>query len=281
MLLSEINPHIRFAKKICVTKLGLDTITYDSRMFYVHAGECNLSISGKEYHLKSGVFMLWKCGTPYKFTVSRALSLFVINFDYTRINSKNKEMIPTSTVHKFNKEKLSENINFTDFDALNTPIILSGMQMFEPKFNMIENEFCCKKLGYEAICSAIMKELITETVRVMLLNTPKNIWKVENIIKYIEQNYERDISNAELSEIAGYHPYHLSRLVKSATGMSLHQYILNARLEKAKDFLLNTELSVYEIADKCGFKSPYHFSNTFKMKNKLTPTEFRNSKYSL
>lgn len=104
---------------------------------------------------------------------------------------------------------------------------------------------------------------------------------MENIIKYIEQHYEKDISNTELSEIAGYHPYHLSRLVKNATGLTLHQYILNVRLEKAKDFLLNTELSVYEIADKCGFNSPYHLSNTFKIKNKLTPSEFRNSKYFL
>ena len=281
MLLSEINPHIRFAKKICAAKLGTDTVTYDSRMFYIHSGECNLTISGKEYRLKPGDFMLWRCGIPYRFTVIRTLNLFVINFDYTRINSKNKEMIPTSTVHEFKKERLSENINFSDFDVLNAPVILNNMQMFEPKFNLIENEFCSKKLGYEAMCSAIMKELITETVRLMLLNAPKNIWKVENIIRYIEQHYEKDISNTELSEIAGYHPYHLSKLVKSATGMTLHQYILNVRLEKAKDFLLNSELSIYEIADKCGFKSPYHFSNTFKIKNKLTPTEFRNSKYSL
>lgn len=281
MLLSEINPHIRFAKKICASKLGSDTITYDSRMFYVRSGECNLSICGKEHTLRAGDFMLWKCGTPYKFTVIRALTLFVINFDYTRKNSKNKEMIPTSAVNEFKKERLSENIVFTDFDVLNTPIILNGMQTFEPKFVLIEKEFSTKKLGYEALCSAAMKELITEALRIELLNTPKNTWKVENIIKYIEQHYERDISNTELSEIAGYHPYHLSRLVKNATGLTLHQYILNVRLEKAKDFLLNTELSVYEIADKCGFNSPYHFSNTFKMKNKLTPSEFRNSKYFL
>ena len=152
------------------------------------------------------------------------------------------------------------------------------MQHTESKINLITDEFAKKKLGYDAICSAVLKEIIADAARGALINVPENSWKIEKAVQYIEQHYDSDISNADLAAIAGYHPYHLNRLMKNTTGMTLHQYILNIRLEQAKDLLLNTDMPVFEISEKCGFKNQYHFSNIFKDKTKLTPSQYRNTK---
>lgn len=278
MLLSSINPFIRFARQITVSSINHATVSYDSRLFYVLSGSCVLSLPNGEYQLKPGTLLIWKCGTPYKFLIQADTSLISVNFDFTQKNSQKKDSISPVLQEVFKENILCETICFSDFEILNTPIILNNMQYLKSKIDLIVNEFAKKKLGYDAVCSAVLKEIITETARIALVSIPENSWKIEKAVQYIEQHFDNDISNSDLAAVAGYHPYHLNRLMKSTIGMTLHQYILNTRLEKSKDLLLNTDMPVAEIAEKCGFKNSYHFSNTFKSKIGATPTLFRNTK---
>ena len=78
-----------------------------------------------------------------------------------------------------------------------------------------------------------------------------------------------------LSELTGYHEYHLNRLFLTHTNTSLHKYILNVRINEAKKILMNTDLSLAAIAEKVGFNSNTHFSSYFKQVVGLSPLEFR------
>ena len=82
----------------------------------------------------------------------------------------------------------------------------------------------------------------------------------------------QNISEA-LHVSAGY----LSGLLKVLTGQSTQQHIHNKLIEKAKEKLSTTELSVSEIAYELGFEHSQSFSKLFKTKTKLTPSEFRHS----
>jgi AraC-like DNA-binding protein len=55
----------------------------------------------------------------------------------------------------------------------------------------------------------------------------------------------------------------------------VNDYILDTRIKKAKYLLLNTQLSVAEIAYACGFSSPAYFSTVFKSRSRQTPKTFR------
>ncbi len=72
-------------------------------------------------------------------------------------------------------------------------------------------------------------------------------------------------------------PNYLSSLLKTITGQSTQQHIHNKLIEKAKERLTTTELSVTEIAYALGFEHPQSFSKWFKAKTQLSPKEFRNS----
>lgn len=72
-------------------------------------------------------------------------------------------------------------------------------------------------------------------------------------------------------------PGYLSGLLKVLTGQSTQQHIHNKLIEKAKEKLSTTELSVSEIAYELGFEHPQSFSKLFKTKTKLSPLEFRQS----
>jgi AraC-like DNA-binding protein len=72
-------------------------------------------------------------------------------------------------------------------------------------------------------------------------------------------------------------PGYLSSLLKVVTGQSTQQHIHNKLIEKAKEKLSTTDLSVSEIAYELGFEHPQSFSKLFKTKTRLSPLEFRHS----
>ncbi|HKI45169.1 MAG TPA: AraC family transcriptional regulator [Balneolales bacterium] len=72
-------------------------------------------------------------------------------------------------------------------------------------------------------------------------------------------------------------PNYLSSMLKVLTGQSTQQHIHNKLIEKAKERLSTTDLSVSQIAYELGFEHSQSFSKLFKRKTRLTPVEFRNS----
>ncbi|HUZ58749.1 MAG TPA: helix-turn-helix transcriptional regulator [Hanamia sp.] len=80
-----------------------------------------------------------------------------------------------------------------------------------------------------------------------------------------------------ISEALNVSPNYLSSLLKVLTGQSTQQHIHNKLIEKAKEKLSTTKLSVSEIAYELGFEHPQSFSKLFKSKTKFSPLEFRAS----
>ena len=72
-------------------------------------------------------------------------------------------------------------------------------------------------------------------------------------------------------------PNYLSELLKVLTGQSTQQHIHDKLIEKAKEKLSTTSLSISEIAYELGFEHPQSFSKLFKSKINLSPLEFRQS----
>ena len=68
----------------------------------------------------------------------------------------------------------------------------------------------------------------------------------------------------------------LTRRFKQAYGCSPYAWLLNSRMELAKNMLLSSSIPISEIAEKCGFKSQYYFSTLFKRKFKCSPKNYRN-----
>lgn len=91
----------------------------------------------------------------------------------------------------------------------------------------------------------------------------------------IRQSYPEDLSLAHLAKAAGVTPEHLIRLFRRHEGATPMQYLWTYRIERGLHLLRNTGLSVGEIAERCGFKTSYHFARLVKRHTRLTPTEVR------
>ena len=99
---------------------------------------------------------------------------------------------------------------------------------------------------------------------------------IGTVISYIEKNYAQSISLDELSSIANFSKFHLCRKFKDVTNMGITNYILNYRINKAKELLLEPNSGkVFEIAKAVGFNDTSYFNRTFKKYTGYTPNEFQ------
>jgi len=92
---------------------------------------------------------------------------------------------------------------------------------------------------------------------------------------YVEDNLAGHLRLAELAAVANASPYHFARLFREATGTSPHRYVIGRRVERAKDLLLGTDLSVLEVARRCGFAHGSHLARHMRRLLDLTPTDLR------
>jgi two-component system response regulator YesN len=98
---------------------------------------------------------------------------------------------------------------------------------------------------------------------------------VEKMIKYICDNYQRDINIKDVADSLAISESHISRLFKSEVGYTFVDYLTYYRIKKAICFLRDPDVKIYEIAEKIGYKDQRYFSVIFKKLVGVTPKEFR------
>lgn len=98
------------------------------------------------------------------------------------------------------------------------------------------------------------------------------------ITSYFSHHLSEPISLEDMAARANLSVSRFSIMFKQRYGISPHQYLMNMRVNHAKELLSNTELSQDSIAVYCGFADLHHFSKTFKKRTGYTPGEHRKSK---
>jgi AraC family transcriptional regulator len=95
------------------------------------------------------------------------------------------------------------------------------------------------------------------------------------VTDYINAHLANNIQLSDLAALVELSQFHFSRLFKQSTGATPYQYILQQRLERAKQLLKTTKLSVMEIAMLCGFSSHSHLGKLFRQHIGITPKNYR------
>ncbi|REK77903.1 helix-turn-helix transcriptional regulator [Paenibacillus paeoniae] len=101
--------------------------------------------------------------------------------------------------------------------------------------------------------------------------------EIDEIIAYIHQHIYDSLPLARLASHVAYSPYHFTRLFKERMGISPMYYVSSIRLQKAKDLLLQTNLSVRDISLEIGQQSLGTFTTRFTERVGMTPAQFRNT----
>ena len=99
--------------------------------------------------------------------------------------------------------------------------------------------------------------------------------RVQVVIDFMNTNLQRSISLSELADLANLSRSHLCRLFKSQTGLSPGEYLRRLRMEKARELLSTSVLSIKQIMAMAGYNSKSHFVHHFRRSFDVAPSEYR------
>ena len=103
-------------------------------------------------------------------------------------------------------------------------------------------------------------------------------YKLRRIEEFINANLEEDLSLAEIAVVADLSQFHFARAFRKSTGLTPQQYLMQQRIERAKELLAKGELPIVEISLRTGFKNQSHFTTLFRKFTRLTPKTWRELK---
>ena len=96
--------------------------------------------------------------------------------------------------------------------------------------------------------------------------------------EYLEAHYADEITLEDVAEQVNISPQYFSKLIKKNTGFNFTEWLSMIRIQKAKELLTNTNLTVKEVCFKVGYKDPNYFSRIFKKRMGMTPSEYIRTK---
>jgi AraC family transcriptional regulator len=103
--------------------------------------------------------------------------------------------------------------------------------------------------------------------------------RLRRVTDYIEAHLAEPLSLTEIGEIACLSPFHFSRSFKRSAGVGLHEYVVRRRIERAKQLMLYSDLSLAQIAGTVGFDSQSSFTARFRREVGLSPGRFRKKRW--
>ncbi len=184
-----------------------------------------------------------------------------------------------ATIHWENRESFIE--EFPDNEISNAIFVIDnnrftsagGTSSADMMLRMIANEH-----GTD-LANAVADQMVYSSVRTdkdeQRLSIPTRIGvrhpKLSAVIKMMEDNLEEPISPSALAAEVGISTRQLERLFRRYLNRSPKRYYTELRLQKARNRLLQTEMSVINVALACGFTSPSHFSKCYRLHFSTTP----------
>ena len=142
--------------------------------------------------------------------------------------------------------------------------------------NMYEAGASGKRLGYDVLGYFLlcMSNIINKVAERAGPNHIQDLY-VEKAIAYMKTNYPYDISITSIATYIGIEYSYLCRLFKAQTGISPRKWLINFRLEQARELMRSETISFTEIARSVGFYDLSHFTKSFISKYHVSPTEER------
>ncbi|MDE0694294.1 MAG: GlxA family transcriptional regulator [Boseongicola sp.] len=184
-----------------------------------------------------------------------------------------------ATIHWENQDSFQE--EFDDVTLTKSVFVLDG-RYFTTAGGTASIDLMLKFIADdhgEELASAVADQLIYTTVRTdqdtQRLSVPTRIGvrhpKLSSVIQMMESNIEEPKSPSLLAKEVGMSTRQLERLFRRYLNRSPKRYYMELRLQKARNLLMQTDMSVINVALACGFASPSHFSKCYRAQYNITP----------
>lgn len=200
--------------------------------------------------------------------------------------------LPRNKPHSYYPNEEMWDVRWTAFEGSVCDEVLNRFGMKEPIVikpedgNVLEKIFDKMVVSQENdilycdhTCSGLVYDYLIEFHRFMDADADsvrsRQISMLLPVLKFMHDNFRSDISMTQLSEIIGVTPQHFCRVFKKTMNVRPNEYLTQIRLAEAKRLLAENNASVYDVAEKSGFRDAGYFSTVFRKHEGISPVQFK------
>ena len=231
----------------------------DYHVLYVESGVCNLLLDGEWQRLPQGSFILFRPHEPQRYF-------------YRKGDNSVSHYIHFSGV---GCENLLKKLGIYEIKVFN----IGKSASYEKASEDMVYEFGMRKSGYKDFCASLLYMLLCIVSRKYALHRDnvnvKSEKRINAACRKIYDNLKEPPTAANLAEECYLSLSRFLHLFKEVTGRSYTEFVAFIRMEKAKEMLAYTDVSVRDIACTLGYGDQNYFSRHFKMIEGISPTQYR------
>ncbi|GKX28405.1 putative HTH-type transcriptional regulator YisR [Vallitalea longa] len=258
-------------------------------LYIIENGTMYLEEDYKEYILKKGDFFLLEPNKFHKGYKKASCSYYYVHFKHPELTLTDKKYIERMMLKRklalesdpFTEDISTESISFfgKHFNISNKLLLINLFYTFKDAIN----DYCKKLEDYKIYTSCKLHEIFIKICReylTIIMNNqkkplPRVYHTVQNIIDYINDEYQKKLTSTDIEEIFELNYDYLNRAFQKITGYSILNYLNIIRINKAKELISSTSLKVSEIGYLVGVEDPYYFSRLFKKYVGVPPSKYR------
>ena len=240
---------------------------------YILSGESEQTVDDACYSVSRGDVIFINPGSTHAFTVGKDFTFTEIFFSPTLVEEgaiTAKGALALLSLSAFNEMRGEQNGGKLSFRG-------EERQEFEAILFAMEKEYAKNLPDTPAIMESYLNILLTKMRRVAMAagggEIIEDIW--QGLKDYIDTHPEEDLTLSALASRGFYNPSYFSRTFKKRFGMPPMEYVRRQRMERAKEYLLESDASVEEILRRVGYSDRSAFYHAFSAETGMTPTEFR------
>lgn len=225
--------------------LRKDVIDFHNILF-IMKGSCDFYFNGAKRRVTAGDVAYYAKGSVRE-TTNTSPDALLYAFDF---NLYGCDRLPLPDV-----------THFDDFDA------------FMPNFKSLFFQWYQKYDGYKMTCSGIFTMILAALIYPKAQKKPNP--HVDAMKEYIAEHLSESVTVLELSRIVNLNPAYCGVLFARSEGVSIHEFINNMRMNRAKDLLVGDSLPISEVAELLGYSDVFYFSKKFKLLTGMSPSDYR------
>ena len=228
----------------------------DYYLIYLVSGEIDFLSENKGTKLSSGSLIVYPSKTPYKYRCvadEQNVQFFWAHFTGSEV------------------EKILENYGISLFPTVHRVTVNNHI---DARFKSIFDAFAINDKFRDNDLSALLDRLLVEIGRVLSIKGT-GIGRLHRSVRYINEHFTEKIKITDLARLESMCMTTFNLHFKNYMGISPSKYIIKLRMQSAVDLLLNSELSIQEIAMRCGYDDYNFFTKVFKNEFGIAPTKYR------
>lgn len=135
------------------------------------------------------------------------------------------------------------------------------------------------ELLINAVCIRLAKRCAVSKLNMVPRRGGLPAARLKRVLEYIDANLGKNITLTELASVVNMSLYYFAVLFRRSTDLSPHRYVLNRRIERAKELLCDPKLSVLDVSIDVGFEHQNNFARAFRRVIGVSPTQYRRDRW--